>query len=146
MARGSALRLTRPRKRVVALATVALFNFTWFYSIACNSLCAFEVCPHQSKQQSEPRCHDDHTSPTSEHQDKQSKDCSTHSHPNPTFLAAPGFHVLPGLDSGSAWAVPTNFVRLFPNHSDPLREAFCHSPPPYSTGRTICQKESLLRI
>lgn len=144
--KGRGIRLSRPQKRVVALAAVVAFNASWLYALVCTSRCAYGVCPHQAKQSSEQPCPHRPGSPSHKHEGEPSKDCSTHSHPNPIFISAAGPIVPAGLVSATALAAPRDFLILKNIDSADLRNAFSHSPPGFRNGRTICQMDTLLRI
>jgi len=58
--------------------------------------------------------------------------------------AAPDF--TPGLQNGGSWLGWVQIDARVVPHVLSVRDIFSHSPPGFSTGRSVCQKISLLRV
>lgn len=141
--RGSNLKVRRVHQRAVSVAIIALFNAAWFFAIGCEALCAFRACPQQSA--AEDRCeHQGRPAHQSKHQ--HSSKCPTHDYFLASTVLRAGPDLTSGLESAMAVAAPASFISLTVGGPLASPAALSHSPPGFSTGRIICQKESLLRI
>ena len=133
-------------RRGVSLALIVGLNVAWLYAVVCTSLCAAGVCPNETTQAMSWHCHHQQTPVPNQQSPGHEQNCHWHGHPTGGFLVAAGSQVAPDVQSLAGRVLP--LASLIPAADPPLSplDTSSHSPPGFSTGRIICQKQSLLRI
>ena len=138
-------------RRLVYKPAIVLFLLLWnvaaVWSVACRSLCADGVCPLESAAATS-CAHSDRCCPGGAKRNAPAhppSSCVAHLHPVRHFLGSSS----PKLDSPSSavpHSLPASTTSLTALAS--LVSATCgiHSPPGFTSGRSICQKLTLLRI
>jgi len=131
-------------QRVVALLLVGVLNATCFFALTCAAVCAWGSCPQRLNPIQADACHQGNSAPSHRHGEHPGAQCPGQSLPLAVGPTPSGPDLVSGLQvtasAFSASCVP-NLVR-----TDPPRASRSHSPPGDLSGRSICQKESLLRI
>jgi len=133
-------------RRRISLALILGLNAAWLYAVACASLCAAGVCPNETTPAMSEHCHQEQ-SPGPNHQGPgHEQNCLLHGHPTNSFLVPAGNQTPPDLQALACRIFPSVPITLFADGPIASLDTSSHSPPGFSTGRTICQKQSLLRI
>lgn len=133
-------------RRGISLTLIVGLNAAWLYAVMCTSLCAAGVCPNETGRAVGGHCRHERA-PTSRQQvPVHEQNCLLHGHATNVFLIPAGGQAAPNLLSLAGEVLL--FASLIPavNPAVPLLDTSSHSPPGISTGRMICQKQSLLRI
>ncbi len=134
------------KHRVVTVAVIAVLNAAWFFTIGCAALCAFASCPQSRQRAPEETCHHKGQSPMQQDDGHQRSPCPNHSFPMASLVLRAAPDITPGLQNSNSWLglvqLTTSPIPQFIS----VRDIPSHSPPGFSTGRSVCQKDSLLRI
>jgi len=137
-----------PQQRAVAVTLVAVLNAASFDAIGCAALCAIRSCPQQFTRERRDQCrHQGLPAPGNQRQNKEKSTCPDHtSYPTAVVILAAAPGVTPGLQNLSPRTAPNFDGASSSVPVAPLGGSSAHSPSEFSTGRTICQKQALLRI
>ena len=132
-------------RRLVAMLLVGVLNAAWFFAVGCASVCALGSCPQQLNTSQADRCHHGSDAPSHRHDEHQEAQCPSQSLLLAGGLTPSGPDVVPGLQATASIVFSPSCV---PNlvRTGQLSATRSHSPPGDLSGRSICQKESLLRI
>ncbi len=133
-------------RRIVAVTVVAVLNAAWFFTIGCAARCAFSPCPQQLQPATEERCHHNGQLPPSQKHNHHDSKCPDHSYPIASLVLPAAPDSTPGLQSGSSWVGLAYLNAPAAPQLISLRDVLSHSPPGFSTGRALLQKQALLRI
>ena len=133
-------------RRGFNLVLILGLNAAWLYAVACTSLCAAGVSPNEKTQAMSGRCHHQQTTAPNPQCPNHEQNCLFHGHPPGAFLVTAGGQPAPELPSLAGLVVPFVFSIQAAIPTLSHLDTSSHSPPGFSTGRIICQKQSLLRI
>ena len=132
-------------RRGVSFALILGLNTAWLYAVMCASLCAAGVCPNEMMPGMGEQCHHEQAPGPNQQCPCHEPSCLWQGHPRVFFVPA-GNQVPVDFQSLTAGVFPTASMVPATYAPDTSPDTSSHSPPGVSTGRTICQKESLLRI
>ena len=134
-------------QRFVAMAVVAVFNAAWFFAAGCGVLCAFGPCPQQHAPVAEERCYHNGQMPAPQQdQSAPRSPCPDHGYLVASLVPVAAPDITPGLQNGTPVTGLPCLLGGTAIRSVPVRDMLSHSPPGLSTGRSLLQRESLLRI
>ena len=137
-------------KRTVAVAVIAVLNAAWFLSVGCAALCSLASCPQQQlpRDPYDEGCHHKQSLPDPQRGgDDQKPSCPGHPLLTATAAVQATSNFMPRPQAGgSQWLAATPWGSLWVGQPVSLPAAPSHSPPGSLSSRTICQKESILRI
>ena len=129
-------------QRVVALVSLGFLNAACFFALGCAAVCAWGSCSQQLNPTPSDRCQHGKNAPSRQHKERQ---CPGQSLLLAAALATAGPDVVSGLQATTGVVFsPNRFADVV--QTGPLRATRSHSPPGGLSGRSICRKESLLRI
>ena len=133
-------------RRGVSLALILGLNAAWLYAVMCASLCAAGVCPNETPPAMSEHCQNKQASGLNHSCPCHQPNCLWHGRPARVFLLPASIQAPPNLQRLAGRAVPS--ASMIPAANAPVAalDTASHSPPGGGTGRTICQKQSLLRI
>jgi len=125
---------------------LAVFNAGWFLTIGCAAMCAFSPCPQQHQQAAENICHHKSQIPARQSENQNHSSCPNHGYPMANLVAHGAPVITSGLPGGAHWAAVTVFISSSVPQVVRFSDKLSHSPPGFSTGRTLCRNISLLRV
>ena len=128
-------------QRVVALVSIGVLNAACFFALGCAAVCAWGSCSQQLNPTPADRCQHGKNAPSRQHDERQ---CPGQSLLLAAGLTTAGPDVISGLQAAASVFSPSCFADAV--RTGPLRATRSRFPPGELSGRSICQKASLLRI
>lgn len=133
-------------RRGISLALILGLNTAWLFAVACASLCAVGICPFETTAAMGEQCHHQQVPGPNQKCPCHEQDCHWHGQPTGAFLVPAGGQAPPVSQRLVGRVLPAATIIPVSNAPVAALDTPSHSPPGGSTGRTICQKQSLLRI
>jgi len=129
-------------QRAVALVLIGVVNTACFFALGCAARCVWGSCPQQLNPTPADKCHHRRSAPSHRHDEQQ---CPGQSLLLAAGLTPSGPDVVSSLQATARVVFSPSYVPSLVG-TGPLHATRSHSPPGDLSGRSICRKESLLRI